>query len=281
MVPMTPTTGQRILFRPDLALPDVVRPLISGATNLLEQVQASSLHLNFLTLDERNAIASCSETIRPRLSMQFHWKNQGYESFEDYLGRFRAPLRKQVRKERRKVQQSAVSVVVKEGHELSDEDVNALCQFYFDTCHKRGSGPYLTESFFEELKSTAMAKHVVAVLAYRGGTPIAGTLNFQKGKRLYGRYWGCLEEHDSLHFECCYYALIERAIDQGLSHFEAGAQGTHKLRRGLMPVEIHSAHHVAHPALADAVARFLPAEAHSIKAEIAGLVGHGPFHRAD
>jgi predicted N-acyltransferase len=120
---------------------------------------------------------------------------------------------------------------------------------------------------------------VVAVLAYKNGVPIAGTLNFQKGKHLYGRYWGCSEELSSLHFECCYYQLIERAITLGLTRFEAGAQGTHKLRRGLLPAQIHSAHSLRDPRLSAAVAEFLGQEAMELGREMAALAEHGPFHR--
>jgi predicted N-acyltransferase len=117
------------------------------------------------------------------------------------------------------------------------------------------------------------------VLAYRAGAPVAGTLNFEKGGHLYGRYWGCSEEHPALHFECCYYSLIERAITRGMRRFEAGAQGTHKLRRGLMPVAVHSLHEIAQPALRDALATHLPREIEATRAEMAELAMHGPFKR--
>ena len=161
---------------------------------------------------------------------------------------------------------------------MTERDWDALRGFYFDTCYRRGSGPYLPRRFFRDLAETH-AHRVVACLAYDGERVVAGTLNFQKGKHLYGRYWGCTEEHPGVHFELCYYRLIERAIDQGLTRFEAGAQGTHKLRRGLMPAAIHSAHFIADPRLAGAVAEFLPREADAMRQEMAELSMHGPFRR--
>ena len=191
---------------------------------------------------------------------------------------FRSALRKQVRRERRQVAESGLELRVLEGPELSDTDWRALFAFYVDTCRKRGSGPYLTRRFFELIRKSH-AQRVVAVIAYRAGKPVAGTFNFQKGKNLYGRYWGCSEDHPALHFECCYYRLIERAIEMRLERFEAGAQGAHKLRRGLLPTIIHSVHHIEHPALRRALEEYLPRELSGVRRELAELSEHGPFRR--
>jgi len=276
MVPFTPATGRRILHRAGTDLNEVSRALAAGMAEAERRFGASSTHVLFATETERDALIGTG--MLPRLSLQFHWHNAGYASFDDYLARFRSALRKQVRKERREVAGHGVEVKVLEGPELSARDRKALELFYFDTCHKRGSGPYLTSAFFERL-GTTLARRVVAVLAYRAGEPIAGTLNFQKGAHLYGRYWGCSEELSSLHFECCYYQLIERAIAQRLTRFEAGAQGTHKLRRGLLPAAVHSAHSIADPRLSRGVEEFLMHEAHELQREMAALAEHGPFHR--
>jgi predicted N-acyltransferase len=136
----------------------------------------------------------------------------------------------------------------------------------------------LNEQFFE-LILRSHARRIVAVLARDGDEIVAGTLNFQRGKHLYGRYWGAVRDYDSLHFECCYHRLIERAIQQGLSHFEAGAQGTHKLKRGLLPVPIHNACYVSDVRLRDAVGAFLEREESSVRFELAQLMHHGPAHR--
>jgi predicted N-acyltransferase len=277
MVPFTPATGKRVLWAEGEDRAAVVSALLAGVASAREELSASSVHLLFLNDEERDAIAGHRELI-PRESLQFHWRNEGYASFEDYLSRFRSALRKQVRRERKQVEGSGLELRVVPGPELREHEWRALFSFYVDTCHKRGSGPYLTQAFFEQIARTH-AQRVLAVLAYRGGRPIAGTFNFQKGNTLYGRYWGCSEDYPSLHFECCYYRLIEHAIDRGLQRFEAGAQGTHKLRRGLMPALIHSAHQIANPALRRAIAGDLARECEAVRAEMAALAMHGPFKR--
>jgi predicted N-acyltransferase len=276
MVPFTPATGQRILRRADVSLAQAASVLTEGLREVSERTNASSSHVLFITDEERAALRE--QGLLERRSLQFHWSNTGYESFEHYLEHFRSALRKQVRKERKQAGSHNLSIRTLEGAELTAADYSALASFYLDTCHKRGSGPYLTPRFFELLRERC-AERVVAVIAYRGSTPIAGTLNFQKGKHLYGRYWGAREELPSLHFECCYYQLIERAIAQGLARFEAGAQGEHKLRRGLLPTVIHSVHAIAHAPLRAAIAEFLQREAAMVMHEIAMLGEHGPFRR--
>ncbi|MGD8862542.1 MAG: GNAT family N-acetyltransferase [Myxococcales bacterium] len=277
MVPFTPATGTHLLLDPEEDEREVVRALLAGVEAAREQVQASSAHFLFVNARERDLLVEVGE-LMPRLTSQFHFHNQGYASFDDLLSRFRSSLRKQVRRERRQAAESGLELRVLEGTELGDVEWDALMGFYFDTCHRRGSGPYLTRRFFDDLRRTH-AHRVVAALGYRAGQPVAGTLNFQKGKHLYGRYWGCSEEHEGVHFELCYYRLIERAIDQNLERFEAGAQGAHKLRRGLMPAAIHSAHFIADPRLSAAVAEFLPREADAMRQEMAELSMHGPFRR--
>jgi predicted N-acyltransferase len=277
MVPFTPATGTRILCAPRVPRDDVIAAVVRGAFEARTATGASSLHLLFLREDELAAVTAHGAFV-PRLSTQFHWHNDGYRSFDDFLGRFRSALRKQVHRERRRVRESGLDVRVVEGRDLGDREWDVLAWFYFDTCRRRGSGPYLTEAFFGELRRTCAAS-VVAALAYRGAEPVAGTLNFERGRHLYGRYWGAREEQPGLHFELCYYRLIERAIERGLTRFEAGAQGIHKLRRGLMPHAVHSAHWIAHPVLARAVAEFLPREAEAVRGEMASLAMHGPFRR--
>jgi len=277
MVPFTPVTGRRLLMAEGADPDDITQALLAGVQAAAEEVKASSFHVLFLTETER-ALVSNNSKLMSRLSNQFHWKNKGYESFEHYLSYFRSAQRKQVRRERRRVKEAGLEIRVLGGDELGQEEWDALCGFYMDTCHRRGSGPYLTHAFFEEIARTH-AHRVVAALAYNGSRPVAATLNFQKGKHLYGRYWGCSEDHQALHFELCYYRLLERAIDQGLSRFEAGAQGMHKLRRGLMPAAIHSAHWIGHPGLCNAIAEFLPREEEAVREELIDLARHSPFKR--
>jgi predicted N-acyltransferase len=187
-------------------------------------------------------------------------------------------VRKEVRKERRRVAEAGIEVTVVPGPELDREAWAALSGFYFDTCSSHGSGPYLTREFFELIAKTD-AERVVAVLARKDGEIVAGTLNFEKGKHLYGRYWGCHGRYDSLHFELCYHRLIERSIERGYSRFEAGAQGIHKLRRGLLPAVIHNACYIDDLRLKLAVSDFLEREAEAVAMEMAELQHHGPSHR--
>ncbi|MGF1468008.1 MAG: GNAT family N-acetyltransferase [Sandaracinaceae bacterium] len=279
MAPFTPATGRRLLALPGEDRSEVAGALVAGARAAADEIEASSVHLLFVTEAEREVLTE--HDLDARLSLQFHWDNEGYASFEDYLGRFRSSKRKQVKKERRKVAESGLDVVVKEGGELDDTDWAALGRFYRINCLRHGSYPYLTPRFFSELRARH-AHRVVSAIAYAsGGEPVAMSLNFQKGRHLYGRYWGCGEDHEFLHFELCYYRLIERAIDQGLRHFEAGAQGRHKLKRGLMPSAVHSCHWIRHPSLARAVRDFLPAEACDVREQMALLAEDSPFHRGD
>ncbi|MFW5925548.1 MAG: GNAT family N-acetyltransferase [Myxococcota bacterium] len=277
MAPVTPATGRRILIAPDVDTQPVVDELLAGALDLAEAEDASSLHLLFLNDEERTLVDS-TDRFLPRLSYQFHWHNRGYASFDDFLGTFRSALRKQVRKERRRVADAPVRIEVLEGDDLEDAHWEALERFYRITCARYGSPPYLTPAFFR-LARQHLAHRTVAVIAFEVGEPVAASLNFEKGAHLYGRYWGCTEEHDFLHFELCYYRLIERAIDRGMRRFEAGAQGTHKLRRGLEPTPIHSAHWLRHPELSRAVSEFLPREARAVRNTIEELALHGPFRR--
>jgi len=279
MVPYTPATGRRFLAR-DEDLSEVVPVLLEGAVALATELHASSVHLLYLNDQERMLVAEAGE-FAARTSMQFHWENKGYQDFEAYLAAFRAPSRKQVRKERRTVRESGVDVRVLQGAELGDKEWHALEAFYRMNVARHGSSAYLTPSFFRALRSDEkLASRVVACIAFDASNEaIAGSLNFEKGKRLYGRYWGTTSEQEMLHFECCYYQLIERAITRGLAHFEAGAQGHHKLKRGLLPTPIHSAHWIAEPRLRAGIEAYLPEECAAVRHEIDSMAAEGPFRR--
>ena len=277
MVPFTPATGRRFLIAPGVAAQQAVSALLDGALEALAKKRASSVHLHFLNSAEAEWVKTDGR-FSPRLASQFHWHNRGFADFEAHLATFRSAVRKEVRKERRRANENGIQVDVLEGPQLTAEAWGALSEFYFDTCAKHGSGPYLTPAFFRRIAHTH-ARRVVAVLARKEGEIVAGTLNFEKGKHLYGRYWGCSEHFDSLHFELCYHRLIERAIARGYQRFEAGAQGMHKLRRGLLPTPIHNACYVADPRLAQAVGDFLLREERAVRMELAALNHHGPSHR--
>lgn len=280
MVPFTPATGKRVLIADDTPADKrkaITGELLNRARELMLAEHASSLHVMYLTPEERALLIEVG-AMRPRLAMQYHWRNEGWSSFDDYLAAFRSPARKQVRKERREVAESGIDVRVKEGPELTEQDWRALVTFYRVNCARHGSYPYLTPRFFDQIRSSH-AHRLVACLAYRDGEPIAASINFEKGSHLYGRYWGCVEQSEFLHFEVCYYRLIERAIVKGHRRFEAGAQGEHKLKRGLLPSPIHSVHWIAHPGLASAIDDYLPHEAMAVERNIEEQTQHGPFKR--
>lgn len=279
MVPVTPVTGRRFLLAADEEPGPLVSRLIDGCFEVADAAKASSVHLLFLTPEEQQWVAADGRLMK-RLSFQFHWRNAGYETFDDFVGQFRSSMRKKLRKERRIASESQLEIAKLRGDEISSADWRVLERLYRATCGRKGSYPYLTREFFE-LASSSLDGSPLVFAARDGGRIVAASLNFAKGGHLYGRYWGALERHDMLHFELCYYRLIEHAIDHGMRRFEAGAQGTHKLRRGLMPVAIHSAHWVRHPVLAQAVADFLPREAASVQQQIRELSQHGPFRRDD
>ncbi len=279
MVPMTPVTGRRFLFAPSEDPAKLVRRLIDGCLDVAESTGASSVHLLFLSPEEQEWVDRDGRLMK-RLSFQFHWQNAGYDTFEDFVGEFRSSMRKKLRKERRIAAKADLRIEELRGGELSVADWRALERLYRATCGRKGSYPYLTPEFFELAPSTLDGSTLVFA-AKDAGRIVAASINFSKGGHLYGRYWGATQRHGMLHFELCYYRLIEHAIDHRLRRFEAGAQGTHKLRRGLMPVPIYSAHWVRHPVLRQAVADFLPREALSVQQEIRELGHHGPFRRHD
>ncbi|MEM7436025.1 MAG: GNAT family N-acetyltransferase [Myxococcota bacterium] len=279
MIPVTPVTGRRILYAQDETPGPIVKRLIDGCLDLADDTKSSSVHLMFLNPEERAWVLQDGR-LMDRLSFQFHWSNEGYETFDDFVGRFRSSMRKKLRKERRIATEGEVDIEVLSSRELGLDDWRTLERLYRNTCSRKGSYPYLTRDFFE-MAPAALDHSPLVVAAKSDQTIVAASVNFQKGAHLYGRYWGASERHDMLHFELCYYRLIDYAIAHRMERFEAGAQGTHKLRRGLMPVPIHSAHWVRHPVLADAIADFLPREAESVREQIEHLRRHGPFHRPE
>lgn len=278
MTPFTPATGRRFLIHPDHEKSKIVDAILLGVDEAVRVTKASSAHLLFLN-DEERALIGKHGGYAPRASVQFHWHAQGDKTFEEYLMRFRAEPRKQVRRERRKVAESGLAIREVSGAELSASEWQTLDAFYRDTCMRKGSEPYLSETFFDCLRASDAKQRVVAVLAEEAGRIVAATLNFEKGAHLYGRYWGALEAYDSLHFELCYYRLIERAIRKGHTRFEAGAQGIHKLKRGLLPSRIASAHRIENERLREAVFDFVARESMGVDHEIAELMHDSPFHR--
>lgn len=280
-VPFTPATGRRFLVRPDADVEAVTERLVAGMQHLATAEDDSSIHVLFCTEDEKRRLARLG--LSPRLSLQFHWQNRPsrpYTDFDDFLSTLRAPARKQIRRERRLVAEQRLSIKTVTGREMDERDWAAVQRFYAANADKHGAFTYLSPSFFEIVRH-AHADRVIATLAYRGDRAVAGTFNFEKGRHLYGRYWGAAEEVPMLHFELCYYRLIERAIARGCTRFEAGAQGEHKLKRGLDPAFTHSAHFIRSPVLRAAVDEYVRAEAEAMIERAAMYRAHSPYRTTD
>ena len=275
-VPFTPATGSRLLVA-NAAAGSAVEIRQRMAKALIEEaqrLQLSSVHCLFLP--EQEVAGMVGSNWLPRHDLQFHWRNNQYQSFDEFLASFSSKKRKNVKRERRRVSDAGITMEVVAGGDLSAEQWRFFYRLYRHTAYKRGGTAYLTEDFFK-LIGEHMADSVVMVFAKAGERYVAAALNFRGGQSLYGRYWGCLDEYDSLHFETCYYSAIEYCIDHQIEFYEAGAQGEHKLSRGFMPTTTRSAHWLAHPQFAEAVADFLDDERQQIAGYQNRLKDHAPF----
>ncbi len=274
-VPFTPAGGPRLLVAPDENQTHIQSALLSGLAAVYEQTDASSIHILFHQEDEQGAFQKVG--LAPRLSHQFHWlRRAGWNSFDDYLGSMRSNKRKQIRKERKQAQGHGLNLQMLPGAELNNEQWQALYQFYRRTCHFKGAIPYLNEDFFQYIRKH-MAHAVMASIAMRDETTVAGSLFFRGGENLFGRYWGCLEDYKQLHFELCYYLPIEWSFQNGVTRIEAGAQGQHKIARGFDASYCHSSHHMKHGGFWEAIQRFLKDEAEGVQQEVAYYRSHSSF----
>ena len=273
-VPFTPATGKRFLGDPKWR-----EALLETAISIADQNGLSSLHFTFCTEEEAEALAG-KHGLLHRITQQFHWENNGYADFDGFLAALSSRKRKMIRKERETARASGLTIRSLTGAQIEPQHWDAFWQFYQDTGARKWGTPYLTRSFFDEVQRT-MRDDLLLVLAFDGETPVAGALNFIGRETLFGRYWGCTQEHPCLHFELCYYQAIEWAIANGLARVEAGAQGEHKLARGYLPTPVHSLHYIADPSFRDAVARYLVEERRAVDEEIEVLTAYGPFRRVE
>ncbi len=277
-VPFTPVTGGRLLAHPDAAASEVRATLAQGLAELARSEEASSVHILFCDAAERERLGEAGYL--GRSSSQYHWeRDPAWETFDDFLASLRSSSRKQIRRERRRAHDHGLTISLRPADTLGEIEWQVLWRCYQNTSARKWGTPYLSRSFFELLPQR-LGHRVRVALAHQGDLPVAAALLFEKGSALYGRYWGALEHFDCLHFELCYYLPIEYGLAQGLDRFEAGAQGEHKIRRGLMPRSTHSAHLMRHPALREAVGRFVVEEASAVEEEMLYLSQHGPFKRA-
>ncbi|WP_188762713.1 GNAT family N-acetyltransferase [Sandarakinorhabdus glacialis] len=271
-VPFTPATGPRLLLRDPAAAP----ALLAAAQALAVQNKLSSVHATFITPEQQPAFEAQGWLMR--IGEQFHWSNDGYATFADFLAALSSRKRKAIRKEREGALASGVEIVHITGAELTEAHWDAFWEFYQDTGMRKWGRPYLTRAFFSLLGET-MPDRVLLMLALRDGRPVAGALNLIGGDCLYGRYWGSTEDIPFLHFELCYYQAIDWAIAHGLARVEAGAQGSHKLARGYRPVATVSAHFIPNSSFRSAVADFVAREGEMVEADIEALDMATPFRK--
>ena len=269
--PFTPASGPRIL----LSDPQYAAPLLGAAQQLCAQNGFSSAHATFVEPGQQDLFEAAGWLLRSDL--QYHWENQGYADFSDFLDQLASRKRRAIRKERAAAQ-DGVEIVHLSGEQITEQHWDAFWEFYMDTGMRKWGQPYLTREAFS-LFSERMGDQLLMILALDAGDPIAGALNFIGNDVLYGRYWGCSREKRFLHFELCYYQAIDAAIERGLGTVEAGAQGGHKLARGYAPVETCSAHWIADPGFRDAVADFLEREREGVGVEQMFLDQRTPFKK--
>lgn len=269
-IPFSPITGRRILASDSTEHALLIKAALQFARDF------SSLHILFPTAAEADALTESGMMLRR--NVQFHWQNQGYENFEEFLSRLSSSKRKKIRQERRRVADAGVRFRVLEGRDVSDDDWDFFNKCYSRTYREHGSTPYLNRRFFG-LIGRQMPENILLVIAELDDQPVASALNIMSSSALYGRYWGSVQHIPMLHFETCYYQAIEYCISRKLQTFEGGAQGEHKLSRGFMPVETLSAHWLAHPEFANAVKRFLDRESAGIENYVDELNERAPFRK--
>lgn len=276
-VPFTPATGPRLLVRQGEDFDRTARMLLQGGIQVATQFKVSGLNINFLTA--REAEIATDMGLLLRTGEQFHWINHDYADFDAFLEDLSSRKRKAIRKERREALAHGIEVETVTGDALTEDHWDAFHQFYMDTGSRKWGQPYLNRTFWS-LLGERCGDSVVLMLAQRDGRYIAGALNLVGTDSLYGRYWGCVEDHRFLHFELCYYRAIEWAIDHGLARVEAGAQGPHKLARGYLPTTTRSVHWIADPGFRKAVADYLQHEREEVQREIDYLDRFSPFRQA-
>jgi hypothetical protein len=273
--PFTPATGKRFLVC-DGYEKIGTEALIGAVKHLCEKNNISGFHVTFCT--EFEVTIGKEQGLLHRTGQQFHWLNNDYKNFEDFLSDLSSRKRKAIRKERRRANDFGGDIIRLTGDQIQLRDWEDFWLFYQDTSERKWGQTYLTKEFFLSLHEK-MRDDVLLIMCKRGGRNVAGALNFISKNVLFGRYWGCLEDHSFLHFEVCYYQAIEYAIENSLLRVEAGAQGHHKLARGYMPVTTHSLHWVVDPGFNDAINSFLEAERNAVDDQNEILTSYGPFKR--
>ena len=277
-VPFTPATGRRFLVAPGQDTEALHAALAAGLRALRKEVKASSTHATFLTKAEWDSFGALGWL--QRTDQQFHFVNEGYAGFDDFLAALASRKRKNIRKERKDALGEGITIEQLTGSDIREDHWDAFYAFYMDTGSRKWGRPYLNRRFFSEI-SAAMADRILLVMAKRAGRYVAGAINFIGDDALYGRNWGCIEEHPFLHFEVCYYQAIDFALARGLKRVEAGAQGEHKLARGYRPTTTYSVHDIADSRLAAAIGDYLDHERAYVESAVEQLGEHLPFRHED
>ncbi len=254
-VPFTPCQGQRLLIEQGVNSQSIIDLCIDFIKQLSKQNNISSLHCLFPTATQAEQL----QQLHIRVGVQFQWFNKGYTAFDDYLQSFTSRQRKNINKERRKITEQGITFLRVSGLEISEQQWQVFFQFYELTYIKRGQSAYLNIDFFKQL-AQSMPEQILLILAVKDQSYVGAALSFIGGKTLYGRYWGCYEEYNSLHFETCYYQGLEYCLEHQLQTFDSGAQGEHKISRGFEPITTYSAHWIQNSQFSKLIANFLQRE---------------------
>ncbi|PCJ32697.1 MAG: GNAT family N-acetyltransferase [Alphaproteobacteria bacterium] len=281
-VPFSPVTAPKLMVRPSEILAqntrEIQEKMLMAALSLVKEYQLSSLHVTFAEKAEWNLMAE--HGFLKRLDQQFHWHNDGYGSFDDFLMALSSRKRKNIRKERKQAVIKNVDIEILSGKDITEEHWDHYFSFYLETGQRKWGQPYLNRRFFS-LLGEKISEKIVLIMCKREDKYIAGALNMLSDDTLYGRYWGAIEDHKYLHFEVCYYQAIEYAIRHGLKKVEAGAQGEHKLARGYRPAATYSAHWISNPQFRKAVADYLVREREVVKQNQKILMDFAPFKKGN
>ena len=273
-VPFTPATGERLLISDSHSRKELEAALLSAAIDLAESKHLSSFHSLFTTKDQAHELKNLGCLVRH--SSQFHWQNKDYQCFDDFLSLMSSKKRKNIKRERRRVKETGIQYQWLAGEQIDQNAVDTMYRFYARTIAYYGAQSYLNRGFFEYL-AEKFSHQTLFLFAQINGQIIAGGLYFKSDNTLYGRYWGAMDNFHSVHFETCYYQAIEWCIQNGYQRFEAGAQGEHKLARGLEPNTTYSAHWIAHEGFRQAIDDFLVSEQQHMHQYHVHMNDHSPF----
>ena len=273
-IPFTPATGVRIMSKQSGSNEDVQAYLIQKIAELTDELDLSSAHITFL--EEPQWSMACRAGFLQRMDIQFHWKNEGYQSFEDFVAQLATKKRKNIRRERRDIVENNLHIEWLSGSDLQEHHWDSFYEFYLNTNSRKWGSSYLNREFFSQVNTT-MSEQILLILCRRGSKYIAGALNFIGDQSLYGRNWGCIEHYPFLHFELCYYQAMDYAIQHRLQTLEAGAQGGHKFARGYKAQPTYSAHYIANEQFHHAVEEFLVEETRCVRRDLDYLATQTPY----